>query len=241
MFLTKIATNKGPFYQLGFNTGGGFSAFIDPNLASNQWTHIAVNFQKNEPPFFKRLFINGRWRSAGPDQPTKWRPLPLSGWLLLIGRGFDGAIDGIRVSNTVRYQDNFLPPNRRFEPDEHTMVLWHFDGKGEAVFEDSSANGNKLSIGIKEQLAWHTKSPMPTPRTEMSAIALGKKIYVFGGFDFNNNSFKATEIYNSETDSWSLGVPMPEHVNHAGIGDEKNGNYQIVLTLKTVLWIRPIN
>jgi hypothetical protein len=30
--------------------------------------------------------------------------------------------------------------------------------------------------------SWIVKTPMPTPRTEVAAAALGEKIYVIGGF-----------------------------------------------------------
>ena len=56
--------------------------------------------------------------------------------------GFNGIIDEVRISNTVRYTKDFTPP-RRFEPDEHTLALYHFDtGLGDTLF-DSSPHGHQ--------------------------------------------------------------------------------------------------
>ena len=41
-------------------------------------------------------------------------------------------VGGLRVSDTVRYEENFPRPEAHFEADEHTRVLCTFDGSGEA-------------------------------------------------------------------------------------------------------------
>jgi hypothetical protein len=46
---------------------------------------------------------------------------------------FHGIIDEVRISNIARYTEDFTP-QRRFEPDEHTMALYHFDeGSGDVL------------------------------------------------------------------------------------------------------------
>ena len=53
---------------------------------------------------------------------------------------FTGVIDELRFSNTVRYDEDFTPA-KRYEKDEHTIALYHFDeGQGE-ILKDSSGNG----------------------------------------------------------------------------------------------------
>ena len=54
---------------------------------------------------------------------------------------FDGIIDEVRISNSRRYIDDFTP-EYRFEPDEHTMALYHFDEGTGDVLHDSSGNGH---------------------------------------------------------------------------------------------------
>jgi len=36
-------------------------------------------------------------------------------------------VDELRVSDVARYAESFEPPAAPFEPDEHTVVLSHFD------------------------------------------------------------------------------------------------------------------
>ena len=59
--------------------------------------------------------------------------------------GFHGIIDEVRISNTARYSEDFTP-QRRFEPDEHTMALYHFDEGSGDVLKDASGNGHDGKI-----------------------------------------------------------------------------------------------
>jgi N-acetylneuraminic acid mutarotase len=57
---------------------------------------------------------------------------------------------------------------------------------------------------------WATMAPLPEPRSDLGALAMGNgKIYVFGGCDENNEVVGDVFIYNIVTDSWSTGAPMP--------------------------------
>jgi len=58
---------------------------------------------------------------------------------------FDGTIDEVRISDTPRHTKDFTP-RQRFEPDEHTLALYHFDeGEGD-MLKDSSGNGHHGKI-----------------------------------------------------------------------------------------------
>ncbi len=68
---------------------------------------------------------------------------------------------------------------------------------------------------------WETKSPMPTAREFMDANVVDGKIYVIGGSNFPNLNDpyyvpNINEVYNPETDSWSIGAAMP--TNRYGLG-----------------------
>lgn len=68
-----------------------------------------------------------------------------------------GLIDEIRISNINRYPRKDLEqtswegtidvPNGPFEPDEHTVGLWHFDfdGTPDSKWRDASGNGHHLT------------------------------------------------------------------------------------------------
>ena len=58
---------------------------------------------------------------------------------------FHGIIDEVRISNTARYSKEFTPASR-FESDEHTMALYHFDEGSGDVLKDSSGNGHDGKI-----------------------------------------------------------------------------------------------
>ena len=58
---------------------------------------------------------------------------------------FHGIIDEVRISNTARYTEDFTP-EERFEPDEHTLALYHFDEGSGDVLKDSSGNGHDGKI-----------------------------------------------------------------------------------------------
>ena len=78
------------------------------------------------------VFLNGR------KQARSWPwPFPLSGKDLLrmqepaaqVTLGCpEGAMDELRISRGVRYDDDFEPARQPFTPDEQTAALFHFDG-----------------------------------------------------------------------------------------------------------------
>ncbi|MBC8875995.1 MAG: protein kinase [Planctomycetes bacterium] len=104
--------------------------------------HLAMVFDNNT----LRLFIDGKLASESPF-PSESRPSPL---FFMIGADpdqkkvttfeFRGVIDEVRISHIARYSEDFEPA-RRFEPDENTMALYHFDeGSG---LEATDSSGNK--------------------------------------------------------------------------------------------------
>jgi hypothetical protein len=57
-----------------------------------------------------------------------------------------GWIDEIRISKGWRYEvPSQFNPSKRFQSDEKTVALWHFDeGPGALSYKDSSGNGYTL-------------------------------------------------------------------------------------------------
>jgi len=87
------------------------------------------------------------------------------------------------------------------------------------VMSDDSY-GNALMTNVNEAYdpstnSWSTKTPMPTNRTAIQANAVDNKIYVIGGLIGNMPGptlTSANEIYDSLTDTWSIGAPIPTPV-----------------------------
>jgi N-acetylneuraminic acid mutarotase len=62
---------------------------------------------------------------------------------------------------------------------------------------------------------WSTKKPIPTPVSAYASAVVDGKIYVIGGLTPNGTSrmrVNLNQIYDPETDTWSLGTPIPEIV-----------------------------
>ncbi|HAH44027.1 MAG TPA: hypothetical protein DCM07_04090, partial [Planctomycetaceae bacterium] len=61
------------------------------------------------------------------------------------GSRFKGKIDEIRISNTLRYNTEFTPPDE-FTNDQHTLSLYHFNEGSGDILKDSSGNGHDGKI-----------------------------------------------------------------------------------------------
>jgi N-acetylneuraminic acid mutarotase len=63
--------------------------------------------------------------------------------------------------------------------------------------------------------AWRSVAPVPVPRTEVSAAAIGGEIAVLGGFLADGSSSRRVDFYDPAVDSWRRGPDLPVAVNHA--------------------------
>ena len=114
--------------------------FDDISLPGSRISGIEQNLFKDCTGYGKRtrgdLVIGG----YGGKEKIAW-PFPLWG-------SFAGYIDEVRISDFPRYnaaKGDFASPGR-FEPDDDTIALWHFDEpRGADVFLDSSGNKNHLT------------------------------------------------------------------------------------------------
>jgi hypothetical protein len=60
---------------------------------------------------------------------------------------FNGRLDEVRLSNTVRYNAAFSPPAVGFTPDANTLALWKLNEGSGQTSADSSGNGYTLTLG----------------------------------------------------------------------------------------------
>jgi N-acetylneuraminic acid mutarotase len=67
--------------------------------------------------------------------------------------------------------------------------------------------------------SWTTKAPIPTPVRSYASAVVDKKIYILGGSDPSLNiMYNLTQIYDTETDTWSYGASIPTNLILAAAG-----------------------
>jgi Kelch motif len=63
--------------------------------------------------------------------------------------------------------------------------------------------------------AWRTLAPAPSERTEVAAAAVGRRIWVLGGYGPDGATLATVEVYDTAADTWARGPDLPVAVNHA--------------------------
>ena len=167
--------NAGDYGDFGIALNGGKVAFglsVGSNgttlcgsrtVADNQWRHVAVTRRTNGG---MALFVDGQPDGSttgaagdasyndGRNTDYTWDPY------IVLGAekhdagsaypSFDGWLDELRISNTVRYTAAFTPPASPFTTDGSTMALYHFDeGTGVSVADVAGASGGPSNGALR--------------------------------------------------------------------------------------------
>jgi hypothetical protein len=176
-------------YQASPKRVAGATFDLQPELFG-QWIHLAGQWDGAE----LRLYLNGKLSSArhtneAPQataeqikQVAEEILASSSGGDLILGGGsantqWIGLLDEVRISSIARYSEPFTPA-KRFEPDEHTLALYHCDEAEGMQLADSSLNGHHGRIQ-GESWTWayststggHIVAPQ-TPADPERAVAL---------------------------------------------------------------------
>lgn len=151
----QISAAGQPFIGVGANY---YDAYVLSTKVApiNQWTHVAVT--RNSQGDLS-LWVGGELQGSTYASDFQINnhggfgdaniPLAIgtiypygSGWGGLSAHAFQGSIDEVRISNSVRYTSNFTPQNFAFVPDSNTMGLFHFEeGSGTSTNNDISSGG----------------------------------------------------------------------------------------------------
>jgi hypothetical protein len=112
-------------------------------LAANTWYHVAATYNAGAA----RIYVNG----VASAQVAMGATLQLGPNLRLGGIAgypfFNGAVDDVRISNTVRYSANFTPPATLPAPDAGTAGQWAFaEGSGQTT-ANAVSGGSALTRG----------------------------------------------------------------------------------------------
>jgi len=115
-------------------------ASVSGGLLNGQWHHVAIQRTVSGT---MEIWIDGvrRASASGPpgdiSYPDNFPTARSTDPYLVIGAekhdagsafpSFRGKIDGLRISNVLRYTTNGSPPSTPFEPDAHTVGLYQFN------------------------------------------------------------------------------------------------------------------
>jgi hypothetical protein len=131
-------------------------------LEEDRWVHVAwvwgvrhdltvrggaaLRNQAQAGVLVNQLYIDGRRGRFTPDQIPGNAPA-LPPLRLSTGAAFDGAIDELRISDSIRYTNEFSPPprDRELTVDEHTRALFHFNGD---LSGESAAGGEPPQVTL---------------------------------------------------------------------------------------------
>jgi tRNA A-37 threonylcarbamoyl transferase component Bud32 len=147
--------------------GGGY------NVAKQQPIHLACVRSQAKAQFY----VAGKLHSS-KDLPLitlakSKEPFRIGGKVNYEDRWFHGVINEVRVSKTVRYDKDFTPPTR-FDPDQNTTALYHFDEATGDVLHDASGNNHHGKIvGAKWVRANGNTIPAPVPSSNDYALKFG--------------------------------------------------------------------
>ncbi|MEJ5248828.1 MAG: LamG-like jellyroll fold domain-containing protein [Caldilinea sp.] len=106
------------------------------------------NGRSTDYPWDPYIVLGAEKHDAGPEYPS-----------------FNGWLDELRISTTVRYTAAFQPPTAPFVPDVYTAALYHFDeGAGTTIADSAGAPGGPsdgvLRVGGDPAgPAWSDESP----------------------------------------------------------------------------------
>ena len=157
MFLTTSEdVNHVPRFAISA-TGFVNPEIVDANVSLNNgdYNHIAITYSKANK--LVTIFINGVMQGSGfvdidadsvyygtDAHDSSVNYIGLSSFLN--DPQLNGNIDEFRISDTIRYMNDFTP-SLPFVPDSNTVVLYHFDDGSGQMAADSSGNNYTAELG----------------------------------------------------------------------------------------------
>ncbi len=184
--------------QVCFSSNGGVSAIVcstGSTYANGAWHHLAFTRQGLNLRFYLDGILAGSATLSSVGTFTR----VFAGALTGSSNWFSGQLDEVRISNTVRYRNNFTSSANPFAKDGSTMLLWHLDDGSGSTAADSSgnsstgtiANGTWVTNGGKIDSINQTQFKTIAP---IGASSTDKDYYLYYG---NLNEGGAAQSYNS--------------------------------------------
>jgi hypothetical protein len=159
-----IVFSSSTYDQLHFKVYGANGVVVDRSPTYTHitagWHHVAVTYwnQFTGPQDLVKIYMDGQFRDQYfdfdliPGIANSTEPLYVGGEP--VGNNYEGSLEEVRLSNSIRYTTTFTPASVPFSPDANTRGLWHFDeADGDHTFEDSSGYSNTLTL-FNATLSW---------------------------------------------------------------------------------------
>ena len=155
-FGISLSDNKIVF---GINADNGVNLTLcgKTELADNEWHHLAIQRQQSDGYLW--IYLDGKLEISadGPKGDVSYADnspssvnddhfIGIGAWKLddehNLHSFYQGWIDELRLSNTIRYKKKFSPVLRPHATDANTVAIYHFDdGIGSLVSDTSNALG----------------------------------------------------------------------------------------------------
>lgn len=142
-----------------------------------RWYHIAGVWDRKEIRFYidgrRHSIDHGGWNGEQPGETLYIGGEPLN--VQPVDRFLRGAVDEVRVSRIARYQGDFVP-SARFDTDEQTIALYHFDEGEGTVASDASGNHHDGRIVNAKWIASRTAREKTTPASDWTELFNGQNL-----------------------------------------------------------------
>ncbi len=122
--------------------------------------------------------------------------------------GFDAAVRIMTLINPGNsWQDRAASPRavRYAGITYHNGYLYQMGGQASTTMTDSVGSVYRLNLASN---VWETMTSMITPVQGIDPVAIGNKIYVFGGYDRNGFYLDDLQIYDTTVNTWTLGARL---------------------------------
>lgn len=162
--VTKRGEERENRLEISFTSGGQEEhvAYAIVKFEKDNWYHIAATWDLNEGTM--GLFVNGE-KVASLKEDRAWAldgipevfeignrsGVSKAEWY---SRTFHGVIDEFRISDSIRYHEDFEPIDEEFELDEDTCSLFHFQGFPEGI----DKNGEPILVMTSFETLYENKS-----------------------------------------------------------------------------------
>jgi hypothetical protein len=170
--------------------------------------------------------LSGRWSAAAPMSTARsaFGACAVAGNIYVTGGSIRGKHRSSLVEKYSYSSDTWSPVVPMPDARSHHATV----AVGSAIyvlggFGDDVANDDNVGVPIATAVfkfdsalgTWVEVAPMVAPRSDFAACAVGKDLYVFGGFEeFRLGASNTVSKYDTVANEWSTLAPMPSAYAH---------------------------